>query len=105
MLHYLPLYFLIGDSPLADGLLAGNIDPNILNHSQLPKKERFPIIKKHLISTWQVFDLSFLLLSCFILGEYLHTFLLVLPVDEFEFFELAAIMTDGDYISFETLGE
>lgn len=29
----------------------------------------------------------------------------MLPVNQFELLELAAVMADGDYISFETLGE
>jgi hypothetical protein len=103
MLHNLPLNLLIGQSAPLHGLLTGDIDPNILVHAQFLHQEGLMHIKGTLRVVASVRQVTIRpILSA---GEDHHAVLLVLPIDQPQFLQLAAIVTDRDDVRLQSLGQ
>lgn len=105
MLHNFSLDLLVGEPPPGDGILTRNVNPNIFSHWEFSKEEAFLDIVVGLVFVDRVYDGNVRSFRSSSFRKDDNSVLLVVPVNETELLELAAIVTDGDDVAFESLGK
>lgn len=103
VLHDLTLDLLVGESSLGQRLLAGDVDPDILVEVQLLEVEGVPDVVAGVVGPLDELELGVLAVP--FAGKDHDPLLLVLPVDEAQLLEFAAIVADSDDVGLEFLGE
>lgn len=103
MLHHSTLDFFVCDAATARRVLAGYVEPDVLGEGELVEEECvWEVVGRFWEQGLVVDDWLFSAPGARVDHD---AFLFVLPVDESQFFEFAAIVADGDDVSPESFGE